>query len=102
MWMLMGLLMGWPAILGSLGVSVYGVVSRQARFLVAGAALSLGFAWYLTMSPGPIFKFLGLLIPSAHILAGLAVGRRWPGLAWLLLLPHMGTAGYLAAVVLSQ
>lgn len=58
----MWVVMGRPAILTSLPLSVYGSGSRQPSFLAAGAALSLGFARYLTLWPSPVFKVLDLSI----------------------------------------
>jgi len=54
-------IMGWPAIMSSLLVSVIGIVSKRPAFLVAGAVLCLGFAWYLRAWP--------LLLPHAGIAA---------------------------------
>ncbi|HWI61977.1 MAG TPA: hypothetical protein VNT75_09075 [Symbiobacteriaceae bacterium] len=93
---------GWPAILGSLLLSVYGIVKTRPAFLVAGAVLCLGFAWYLTAWPLMGFQVIGYSLPVTHLAGALAVQRHRAWLAWPLLLPHAGIASYLAAVVVSQ
>lgn len=94
--------MGWPAIAASLLVSVIGIVARRPAFLLAGAVLCLGFAWYLRAWPNVVFDILGYALPLTHLLGALAVSRQRAWLAWPLILPHAGIAAYLGAVVLSQ
>ncbi|HYF94544.1 MAG TPA: hypothetical protein VD969_20185 [Symbiobacteriaceae bacterium] len=93
---------GWPAILGSLSLSVAGILSKRAGLLVAGAITCLGFAWYVQAWPNPVFNAIGYSLPLTHLLGAWAVRRRNAWLAWPLLLPHAGMATYLAAAVLSQ
>ena len=93
---------GWPAILGSLVLSIIGIVKMRPAFLVAGAVCCLGFAWYLTAVPSLIFNLIGYSLPVTHLAAALAVQRHRTWLAWPLLLPHAGIAAFLAVVVLSQ
>jgi predicted membrane channel-forming protein YqfA (hemolysin III family) len=95
-------IMGWPGILGSLLVSVAGILLKRPALLVAGAVLSLGFAWYLRAWPNPVFDMLGYSLPVLHLLGAWAVARRKAWAAWPLLLPHVGIAAYLGAMVLSQ
>lgn len=94
--------MGWPAILGSLALSSLGIARREARWLFGGAALTVGFAWYLTGSPNPALQVLGYGLPLLHVGGGIAVhrGRAW--VAWTLLLPHALIALLLAVAVLTQ
>ena len=93
---------GWPAILASLGLSTLGIVRREARWLIWGAILCAGFAWYLSRWPNPVFKILGYALPLLHMGGGIAVRKRRYWIAWILLLPHALIALYLAGVVLSQ
>ncbi len=88
------ILIGWPAVLGSLLISIYGIIIRQPYFLVIGAILSIGFAWYLTALPATIFNLLGYSLPLLHLAAMSFVyqGLKW--IAGLLLLPHLIIAIY--------
>jgi hypothetical protein len=93
---------GWPAILSSLLISTYGIIMRRPYWLIVGAILSIGFAWYLTALPVTIFKLLGYSLPLLHLAAMFFVrrGSRW--VAVLLLLPHLTIAIYLGVAVLMQ
>jgi hypothetical protein len=93
---------GWTAILGSLLLSAYGIVTGRPNWLIAGAILSVGFAWYLTGSPAAVFKLLGYSLPLLHLAAMLLVRRGLRGVAALFLLPHLAVAMYLGAAVLTQ
>ncbi len=95
-------LIGWPAILASLVLSALGIVRRDARWLVGGGVLCVGFAWYLTGWPNPFMKALGYALPFLHIGAGIAVRRRTLWIAWTLLLPHALIALVLSVIVLTQ
>lgn len=67
-------LIGWPAILGSLAVSAVGIVRRDAKWLLWGAGLSIGFAWYMTGWVNPFIRSLGYLLPLLH--GGVGVNHR--------------------------
>lgn len=94
--------MGWPAILGSLALSAAGIARREGKWLLGGAVLSAGFAWYLSGSPNPVFHTLGYALPFLHLGGALAVRSRLPWIAWILLIPHALIAFYLGMAVLSQ
>ncbi len=98
----MWVLFGWPATLASLIVSMIGIVRGRPSWLVAGAILSSGFAFYLYGWPLPVFKALGLALPLLHLAGALAVSRHKAWAASLLLVPHVAVNIYLAASVLSQ
>ncbi|HYG57260.1 MAG TPA: hypothetical protein VD902_04265 [Symbiobacteriaceae bacterium] len=100
--MLAIIFMGWPAILTSLLASAVGIGLKRPGFLVLGAVLSLGFAWYLTAWPNVVFDVVGYSLPLTHLAGALAVNRKMRWLAAILLIPHAAIAAYLAAVVLSQ
>ena len=93
---------GWPAILGSLFTSSYGIAMNRPNFLIIGAVLSLGFAWYLTCWPLFIFEITGYSLPLLHLAAMFFVryGLRW--VAGLFLLPHITIALYLSVAVLVE
>lgn len=94
-------LLGWPAILGSLLVSVAGIVLRRGTMLVIGAVLVSGFAWLYLLS-WPMFRGVAYLLPLLHLAGAYAVQRRRRWIACLCLLPHAFVAIYLGAMVLSQ
>jgi hypothetical protein len=100
--MLAQIFMGWPAILGSLGLSLIGVARKSPPWLLGGALLSVGFAWYLTGWLNLLISSLGYALPFLHIGGALAVQRRKQWLAWVLLIPHALIVTFLATVVLSQ
>lgn len=93
---------GWPAILGSLLISICGIIMRRPYWLIVGAMLSIGFSWYLTALPAIIFKLLGYSLPLLHLAALFFVrhGLRW--VAGLLLLPHITIAIYFGMAVLME
>lgn len=97
-------LVGWPAILGSLLLSAIGIARRHPGLVIAGSVLVTGFSWlYLSGWPQPTLKLLGYVLPFTHLAAALAVRLRMaPWVAWLMLVPHAGVAAYLAVIVLSQ
>ncbi|MDJ1421997.1 MAG: hypothetical protein M5U10_08790 [Candidatus Methanoperedens sp.] len=94
------LLTGWPGIITSLAISVAGIRRKNPAWLIAGAILAVPFSWYLSQTP--LFKHVGLLLPLFQLGAAVAVHKRVTWLAWLLLMPFAGIAGWLGMVVLMQ
>ncbi|MDO7786777.1 hypothetical protein [Desulforamulus aquiferis] len=92
----------WPTILGSLLISICGIISFRLSFLVVGSLLSIGFAWYLTGLPFFIFKLLGFTLPLLHIVAIYFVSHKLRWAAGLLLTPHLIIAVYFGLGVLKQ
>jgi hypothetical protein len=93
---------GWPAIIGSLLLSSLGVFGRRPWLCLAGAILSLGFAWYLTGFPAVIFKLAGYLLPLFHLAAMFFVHRKRERIAGLFLLPHVAIMFYLLILVVAS
>lgn len=79
---LLSLVVGWPAVLITCGVAVYGLVKSDHRFLVAAAVLALPFAWFL--SGFPIIRSPIFLVPVFLFAAGYAMHRGREMLAWFL------------------
>lgn len=79
----------------------HGHRAKAPSLLVLGAALSLGPAWYLLLF-WPTMGFLGYSLPFLNLSGALALYYRQRWLAGLLLLPHLGIAGFWASIVLSQ
>lgn len=95
------ILVGWPAILGSLLVSSLGIILRRPMLLIIGSVLITGFA-LLYLRGWPMFRTVAYLLPLLHLVGALAVQRKMGWLAWLCLLPHALVAMFLGAAVLSQ
>lgn len=96
------ILIGWPAILLSLFISAYGIYTRQHNLLIIGAALIVGFSWYLTAMPLLSLKVIGCFLPLLHITAIVFVRRDKRLFAGLLLLPQVAVTVYFGALVLMQ
>lgn len=97
------LLLGWPAILGSLLLSCIGVRLRKPGWLIAGAVAIIGFGWfYLAGSPYIFIKLVGYSLPLFNILAAIAVGKfgRWS--ATFFLFPYAAMVVYVGIMVLEQ
>ena len=67
---------GWPAIIGSLLISLLGLHQNKPGYLVIGSLLSVGFAWYLTGSPNVFLNLLGFFLPLAHLLSLLSLRQK--------------------------
>jgi len=90
------ILIGWPAILGSLILSLIGIVLLRPWWLIAGAILISGFGWlYLLGYPSLYFKITGFSLPILHLVAALLVRHKQRWVAAILLLPHLAVAIYL-------
>ncbi len=96
---LLAAFMSWGAIIGALLVSSLGVYARRPELCVAGAVLSLGFAWYLTALPALILKLAGYSLPLFHLAAMVFVRRGRGKIAGLLLLPHAAAVLYLLSLI---
>lgn len=94
------LIMGWPAIITSLGFSFVGVARKQYKLILIGTLLAVPFAWYLNATPR--FRGIGALLPVLQLGAALTVYRGHAWLALLLLLPFVSITFWLAFVVLTQ
>jgi len=99
---LVQLFFGWPAIIGSLLVSLLGICVRRPGLCIAGAIFSAGFAFYLIALPVIIFKLTGCSIPLLHLAAMVLVRRGRGTIAGLLLLPHAAVALYFLSQITSK
>ena len=81
----LALLAGWPAIIVTVILAVYGLLRSNYRFLLAAAILAVPFSWYLSGFPivrSPIFLTPVLLFGAAW---AMRYGREM--LAWILAIP---------------
>src|SRR5512134_1943028 len=79
---LLSLFAGWPAILTTVILAVYGLVKNNYRYLLGAAILAVPFSWYLSGFPfirSPIFLTPVLIFGAAW---ALRYGREM--LAWIL------------------
>jgi hypothetical protein len=76
------LFLGWPAIVGSLLVTLIGLLAKKPRWIAIGGALLLPFSIFLTLNRVP-----GIILPIFQFGAAWAIYRQKIRLAWLLMLP---------------
>jgi hypothetical protein len=82
---LLSLLAGWPAIVVTAILAIYGLVRNNYRFLLGAAILAVPFSWYLSGFPvvrSPIFLLPVLIFGAAW---AMRYGREM--LAWMLAIP---------------
>lgn len=83
--LLLSVLVGWPAILVTLGLAMYGLFKNNYRFLVASAILAVPFSWFL--SGFPVVRSPVFLAPALILGAAWALRRGNEMLAWILVIP---------------
>jgi hypothetical protein len=74
--------LGWPAIIGSLLLTLIGLAVRKPVVVAIGAALLLPFSFFLTRT-----FFPAIILPLFQFGAAFALWRGRTRLAWLLLTP---------------
>lgn len=82
---LLSLLAGWPAILVTVILAIYGLVKNNYRYLLGAAILAVPFSWFLSGFPlvrSPIFLTPVLIFGSAW-----AMRYDREMVAWLLAIP---------------
>ena len=82
---LLSLLAGWPAILVTVVLAVYGLIKNNYRFLLGAAILAVPFSWFLSGFPlvrSPIFLMAVVIFGAAW---AMRYGREM--LAWMLAIP---------------
>ena len=82
---LLSLLAGWPAILTTVILAIYGLLKNNYRFLLGAAILAVPFSWFLSGFPfvrSPVFLTPVLLFGAAW---SMRYGREM--LAWILAIP---------------
>jgi hypothetical protein len=82
---LLSLLAGWPAILTTVILAIYGLLKNNYRFLLGAAILAVPFSWFLSGFPfvrSPVFLTPVLIFGAAW---AMRYGREM--LAWILAIP---------------
>lgn len=89
---------GWPAIIGSILLSIAGILMRKPNFLfIAGIAL-MPFTYYLSNGLRNPF----VVMPLFQFASAFAIRRGNIRMAWLLLVPFLVVVLWLAFSVLTQ
>ena len=94
------IIIGWPAILAALALCVIGLVRRKPGWLFVAAAVAAPFSLYLAATPR--FGWLGFLLPLLLMGAGIAIRNRRVDLGWMLVVPFVCLAAWLAFIVLTE
>ena len=89
---------GWPAIIGSILLSIAGVLMRKPKLLVLAGVALLPFTYYLSNG----LRNLLVVMPLFQFASAFAISRGNTRLAWLCLAPFLVVALWLAFVVLTQ
>ncbi len=90
-------LLGWPAVLVALGLSIFAMNYKRPGSLYLAAVLILPISLYLAATPR--LRYFALLAPVALLLAGYAIKRQQMSLAFLLVLPVFSFFAWLALLV---
>ncbi len=94
------ILLGWPAILVSITLSVMAIVRNRPAWLVVAAIIVVPFCLYFFGAPR--FRWIPLVLPVLLFRASIVIPRSWPWLAWSLLVPFVGFFGWLEVIVISE
>lgn len=79
---LLSLFVGWPAVVTTVILSVYGLVRNNYRFLLGAAILAVPFSWFL--SGFPVVRSPVFLAPVLIFGAAWAMRYGQEMLAWIL------------------
>ena len=93
-------LLGWPAILIALVLSVAGIIRRKPVYPVVGAILVLPMTLYMVLSALP--GLFGLAFSLSLAGSGIAIRRQHIRAAWIMLMPYIALSSWLAVVVLTE
>ena len=91
------LLLGWPALLAALALSVLGLFCKLPRYLYASAILIMPISAYLAATPR--FALVALLAPMALLVAGRTIKRNQTILAAALVVLVAVYSAWLAIVL---
>jgi hypothetical protein len=89
---------GWPLIVLSLAVSIFGIVDERSWLVFLGAVMAVPFAYNLNYSL-PEYYGIPLLLPLLHVGSAFAVREDHPVWAWILLAPTIIVVAWLFVFV---
>ena len=92
---------GWPAVVGSVGLSTAGIGLRRPVLLVVSAVLVAPLSYYLSGAESWV-ALAGPVILLSLFASAYAVKRGPSWLAWCSLAPFAGVAVWLAVIVASE
>lgn len=98
--LLIQIVFGWPFIILSLLVSLFGLITKRYWLLLIGAILFAPFSYYLSGAPG--IHWIGFAFPLFIVGAAFAVRAGKMLLAWTLNLPALLISAWTAFLVLTQ
>jgi hypothetical protein len=94
------IVLGWPAVIASIVITLYGFASGRWRLVMTGACLAVPFLAYLSLTPR--FGFAAPLAGVSYFAAVWAIARgRWT-VGLVLVAPYFAVAALVASLVLSQ
>ncbi len=91
---------GWPAIIGSLLLSIAGLMLRKPWLLVIAGVIAIPFSWYLNGYPA--LRGMAIFLPLFQFGSAWVLKRENKVLAWGLLAPLTIITLFLAVAVLTQ
>ena len=94
------ILLFWPAVVLSILIAGLGLFRRRPSLLVTSAVLISPASLYLTGTPR--FRYVGLLLIVAYLLAASATRRGHVRLGWTLVAATTGFFGWLGLLVWSE
>ena len=94
------LLLGWPAFLVAILLSLAGIIRRKPIYLAVATLFATPMGLYLAVTPR--FAWIGLIFPISLAVAGVAVRKQRIKLAWALVTLFTGLASLLALAVFGE
>lgn len=85
--LLFGLLLGWPAVLACVVITIIGLFRKDHRLLMIAGIISIPFTWFL--SGFPDMKSGMFLSPLLLFIAAWTMSHKWDWVAWLFAIPFL-------------
>ncbi len=82
---LVGILLGWPAILACIVIAIVGLFRKDPRYLQVSGVIAIPFTWFL--SGFPQLQSVVFLSPLLLFISAWAMSRKWDLIAWLFAVP---------------
>ena len=95
---LVGLLLGWPAILACVVIAITGLFRKDPRYLQVSGVIAIPFTWFL--SGFPQMQSIVFLSPLLLFISAWAMSHKWDWVAWLFAVPFFLLILLLAGVAL--